>query len=121
MDKRKKLYKSILESFDFYINRCKYCSKKKENKTSEFTKQNKEKKNNQKNSSNNKKSFSNSKFKYYDKKKNILFKNVHNLLMINVICFILLNINEILCESYIIVKINKSGYYNILFNGDIQN
>ena len=36
------------------------------------------------------------------------------------IYIILLNLNGILCESYIIVKINKSGKYNILFSGGIE-
>ena len=31
--------------------------------------------------------------------------------------FFIFNFNEILCESYITVKINKSGRYNIIFTG----
>ena len=31
-----------------------------------------------------------------------------------------MNINGIICESYIILKINKSGNYNILFNGNVK-
>ena len=37
-----------------------------------------------------------------------------------IVTIILLNNNKILCESYIILKINKSGRYKILFNGDAK-
>jgi len=46
--------------------------------------------------------------------------NIKNIILILVINLILLNINEILCESYITLKIHKSGKYNILFKGDID-
>ena len=56
--------------------------------------------------------------KYNQKmKKNI---NLYNNFLFFVICFILLNINGILCESYIIVKINKLGTYNIIFDGRVK-
>ena len=50
------------------------------------------------------------------KKKNITLLSQNNFFML-VIIFFLFNINEILCESYIIVKINKAGRHQILYNG----
>ena len=46
--------------------------------------------------------------------------NMNNIFLIYVTIFIILNINGILCESYIIVKINKSGQYHFLFQGGIN-
>ena len=59
-------------------------------------------------------------YKYYENFKNIFFKKGEHLFLFYTINFILLNINGILCYSFIIVKINKSGYYNIFFNEDID-
>ena len=53
------------------------------------------------------------------KKKNITLLSQNNFFML-VIIFFLFNINEILCESYIIVKINKAGRHQILFNGTVE-
>ena len=52
-------------------------------------------------------------------KKNI-YLNTNNSFFIFVVIFILLNINEIFCESYIILKINNSGRHNILFHWGIE-
>ena len=57
---------------------------------------------------------------YYYNKNNVFIKNIENLILIFLINIILLNINGIICESYIILKINKSGNYNILFNGNVE-
>ena len=89
----------------------------KKNEILGFTKKNKEKKIDVYNKINNNKIVNISKFKYYERKKNIFNIIVEKFLMICLLNFILLNINGILCESYIIVKINKKGKFNFLFNG----
>ena len=62
-----------------------------------------------------------SNFIYYKKRNNIFFKIFENLIRIFFIINItLLNIKGMVCESYIIVKINKLGTYNIIFNEDIE-
>ena len=48
------------------------------------------------------------------------FKKFEKYFLFYLLICILLNINEILCESYIIVKINKSGRYKILYNGGVE-
>ena len=78
-------------------------------KKSEFIKQNKETKINFKN----KRPISFFKFVTF-------FSNLEKFFLIYFINFILLNLKGILCESYIIVKINKSGHYNFLFKGGIS-
>ena len=74
---------------------------------------------------NNKINYSNSiifiKSKYYKRQKiNTILLRFKYFFLIYKIFFILLNIDKILCESYIIVKINKSGRQNILFKGGID-
>ena len=118
-DIKKKINKLKLEVFDVYINKYKYFSKCQENKESKLIKQNKEKKINSNDSTNYNKSIKNSKFNYYEKQKIKLLKTIEYLILIFFINAIILNINGILCESYIVVKINKSGKYKILFNGGI--
>ena len=46
--------------------------------------------------------------------------NNKNIFLIYMSIFILLNVNGILCESYIIVKFNKSGHFKFLFKGGIN-
>ena len=55
----------------------------------------------------------------YNKQKNNSYFNDKNNFLIFLITFILL-INKILCESYIILKINKYGKRNILFHWGIE-
>ena len=59
-------------------------------------------------------------FKYVEKYKSTLFKKLEKLFLLYFFNFILLNINRILCNSFIIVKINKSGNRNIFFNEGID-
>ena len=66
---------------------------------------------------NKKESINLSRYKYYENRKNLNFNKINNFFLIFVISIILLNINGILCESYIIVKINKIGKHNFLFTG----
>ena len=112
---KKKLNKYKLKSFDAYINKYNHFSNYIENKEPKVIKQHIGKKIYSNDSTNYNKSIKNSKLNYYEN--NVFFKNVENLILICLINFILLNINGILCESYIIIKINKSGKYKILFNG----
>ena len=118
-DKKINSNKCELKSYNAYINKCRYFSKRKENNKSEYITKNKEMKINK---ANDKKSikFSKVKFKYSEYKKNMFLENVKKFFLIYAINFILFNINGILCESYIIVKINKSGNYNILFNEGVE-
>ena len=60
------------------------------------------------------------KFKYYEKQNKIYLKIIEIFFLVYTFNFILLNINEISCESYIIVKINKSGRNKILYNGGVE-
>ena len=113
------------ESKDFYASNNKYLYflEKNENEESNFNSINKYKiiniKSNDK--TNNLKSIRNTKIKYYKRNIIIVLKRLKFFLLLYTINFILLNINEILCESYIIVKINKSGRHNILFKGGENN
>ena len=112
------------ESKDFYASNNKYLYflEKNENEESNFNSINKNKniylESNDK--TNNNKSIGNMKLKYYRRNKIILMKRFKIFLLSYSIIFILLNINEILCESYIILKINKSGRHSILFKGGIK-
>ena len=62
------------------------------------------------------------KFKHQESKTKSFFNKIKikNFILFYIIAFILSNINGILCESYIIVKINKSGHFNFLFKGGIN-
>ena len=76
------------------------------------------------NISNNKMSYNRyenvSKFICYEKQNNIFSKIIENLILTFFINIILLNIKGIVCESYIVVKINKPGEYNIIFNEGVE-
>ena len=60
------------------------------------------------------------KFKCYKKQNKIYLKIIEIFFLVYTFNFILLNINEISCESYIVVKINKSGRNKILYNGGVE-
>ena len=92
----------------------------KKNIQSNFIKQNEDIKTILNNKIRNNKTTKVSKFKCNKRQNNIFLKKVENLFLIYWINVILLNIGRILCESYIIVKINKSGKYKILFNGGVE-
>ena len=92
----------------------------KKDKKSNFIKQNEEIKTILNNKIRNNKPTKVSKFKFNERQNNIYLKKVENLFLIYSINVILLNISRIFGESYIIVKINKSGKYKILFNGGID-
>ena len=110
------------ESEDFYASNNKYLYflEKKENEESNVNLINKNIINNIKSNgkTNNFKSIRNTKIKYYKRNIIINLKRFKIFLLLYTINFILLNISEILCLSYIILKINKSGRHNKLFKGD---
>ena len=110
------------ESKDFYASNNKYLYflEKKENEESNVNLINKNIINNIKSNgkTNNFKSIRKTKIKYYKRNIIINLKRFKIFLLLYTINFILLNISEILCLSYIILKINKSGRHNILFKGD---
>ena len=91
--------------------------KQKINKLSDLIKNNKEIDIYSNYKTNKKESINLSRYKYYENRKNLNFNKIKNFFLIFVISIILLNIKGILCESYVIVKINKVGKYNFLFKG----
>ena len=91
--------------------------KQKINKLSDLIKNNKEIDIYSNYKTNKKESFDLSRYKYYENRINLNFNKIKNFFFIFEISFILLNLKGILCESYIIVKINKIGKHNFLFTG----
>ena len=106
MDEEMKIFKNQLKSFN---EKGKKANFNKKNKAINFI------------LTNNKSNYF-SKFKYQESKTNSFFNiiKIKNFILFYIIAFILSNINGILCESYIIVKINKSGHFNFLFKGNIN-
>ena len=93
-------------------NRYKFFSGEKNSEESEYIKSNKEKNIGSKNKAND------NKFGRFPKLS--FFKKFKKYFLFYLLICILLNINGILCESCIIVKINKSGRHKILYNGGVE-
>ena len=94
-------------------NRYQYFSGKKDSQESEYIKANKEKNIGSKNKE------ENNTFGRFTKLS--FLKKFEKYFLFYLLFCILLNINGILCESYIILKINKAGRYKILYNGGVEN
>ena len=97
-----------------------YFLSKEKNKKSELYKQSKDKKIDLNSLTNNFKPIKFYKFQCYERQNKRNSKTIKNIFLIYLINIILLYKNEILCESYITLKINKIGLYKILFNGGIE-
>ena len=97
-----------------------YFLSKEKNKKSELYKQSKDKKIYLNSLTNNFKPIKFYKFKCYERQNKRNSKTIKNIFLIYVTIIILLYRNEILCESYITLKINKKGKYKILFNEGIE-
>ena len=97
-----------------------YFLSKEKNKKSELYKQSKDKKIDLNSLTNNFNPIKFYKFKCYERQNKRNSKTIKNIFLIYVTIIILLYRNEILCESYITLKINKKGKYKILFNEGIE-
>ena len=94
--------------------------KQSKNKQNNFTKQNKEIMAFSSGKKNNKKQIYSTNFLNYKGYNITLFKISEKFFLIYTIILFLLSLNGILCESHIMVKINKVGRYKLLYNGGVE-
>ena len=119
MDKKEE-NKIEFESIIFIAmnNEYRHILKQRKKKQYNFTKQNIEIMAFTNGKKNNKKITYSSKFLNYKRYK--LFKRFERFVLIYTILLFLLSLNGVLCQSHIILKINKVGRFKILYNGGVE-